>query len=265
MTTSTGGRLRGLEELWGLREVLKESGPGAGLPLPLVEGLRRVIRCDRISFADMDSAHRRHPFMQVADADGSGEYVGVEDDDAEGRRFWQLYWTSPSSSYPDRTGDRASVVLRSDFLSDRQWLEHPMFRDCLGPSARYTVLLALPGSGPGRTLRLIGFRESGHDFTEQERFLLELLRPHLAAAYRRSQAQRVWDKMAALTGTPPARRLTPRQRQVLALVRDGATNAAIARRLGIAEGTVRKHLEHIHATLGVSSRTAAAVAAEDLV
>jgi DNA-binding NarL/FixJ family response regulator len=51
--------------------------------------------------------------------------------------------------------------------------------------------------------------------------------------------------------------LTTRQRQLLDLLADGHTNAQIARRLGIAEGTVRKHLENIYRRLGVSSRTAA--------
>jgi DNA-binding CsgD family transcriptional regulator len=51
--------------------------------------------------------------------------------------------------------------------------------------------------------------------------------------------------------------LTARQRQLLDLLADGHTNAQIARRLGIAEGTVRKHLENIYRRLGVSSRTAA--------
>jgi DNA-binding NarL/FixJ family response regulator len=56
------------------------------------------------------------------------------------------------------------------------------------------------------------------------------------------------------TGIPE---LTTRQRELLDLVADGCTNAQIARRLGIAEGTVRKHLENIYRSLGVSSRTAA--------
>ena len=44
---------------------------------------------------------------------------------------------------------------------------------------------------------------------------------------------------------------------MLHLVAAGHTNAQIARRLGIAEGTVRTHLENIYERLQVSSRAAA--------
>ncbi len=48
--------------------------------------------------------------------------------------------------------------------------------------------------------------------------------------------------------------LSRRQAEVALLLRDGLTNAQVARRLGIAEGTVRKHLEAVFDVLGVRSR-----------
>jgi Bacterial regulatory proteins, luxR family len=45
--------------------------------------------------------------------------------------------------------------------------------------------------------------------------------------------------------------------ELLQLVAAGHTNSQIARRLGVTEATVRKHLENIYARLHVSSRTAA--------
>jgi DNA-binding NarL/FixJ family response regulator len=55
--------------------------------------------------------------------------------------------------------------------------------------------------------------------------------------------------------------LTARQEQVLRLVADGLTDAAIGHRLGCSPRTVDKHLEHIYRNLGVSCRTAAIAAA----
>jgi len=56
--------------------------------------------------------------------------------------------------------------------------------------------------------------------------------------------------------------LTPREREVLGLVREGLANKQIARRLGITERTVKAHLTSIFATIGVADRTSAALWAE---
>lgn len=53
-------------------------------------------------------------------------------------------------------------------------------------------------------------------------------------------------------------RLTPRQREVLAGVAAGLTDAEIAGRLGIAAATVNKHLEAVYERLDVHNRTTAA-------
>ncbi|MGR7027170.1 response regulator transcription factor [Geodermatophilus sp. URMC 62] len=47
-------------------------------------------------------------------------------------------------------------------------------------------------------------------------------------------------------------RLTPRQRQVLALMSEGRTNAAIARTLSITERAVVQHTSHIYDELGLA-------------
>jgi DNA-binding NarL/FixJ family response regulator len=53
-------------------------------------------------------------------------------------------------------------------------------------------------------------------------------------------------------------RLTTREAEVLELVAAGLTNAAIAERLWISPGTVKKHLDNVYGKLGVANRTAAA-------
>ena len=109
-------------------------------------------------------------------------------------------------------------------------------------------LPAAPGrtAGPGRYVRLTLARGPGPDFSERDRAVLTLLRPHLHQAYLDAERRR-----------HPVPRLTPRQRDLLRLVAAGHTNTQIARRLGITEGTVRTHLENIYTRLNVSNRTAA--------
>jgi two-component system, NarL family, nitrate/nitrite response regulator NarL len=51
--------------------------------------------------------------------------------------------------------------------------------------------------------------------------------------------------------------LTPKERQVLALLAKGHSNREIAEDLFIAAATVKTHLEHLYAKLGVTSRRAA--------
>jgi len=53
--------------------------------------------------------------------------------------------------------------------------------------------------------------------------------------------------------------LTPRELEILAGLADGASNKEIARDLGLAESTVKIHVQHILRKLGLSGRVQAAV------
>lgn len=57
--------------------------------------------------------------------------------------------------------------------------------------------------------------------------------------------------------------LTPRERDVLALLAEGETNADIATRLAMRESTVKAHVSRILATLDVTNRVQAALLARD--
>ncbi|GAA2446312.1 response regulator transcription factor [Streptomyces lavendulocolor] len=69
-------------------------------------------------------------------------------------------------------------------------------------------------------------------------------------------AHRLMDRMRT-----PAEALTRRELEVLQLVGEGLSNQQISKRLFLSQATVKSHLVHVYAKLGVDSRTAAVAAA----
>jgi DNA-binding NarL/FixJ family response regulator len=77
-------------------------------------------------------------------------------------------------------------------------------------------------------------------------------------------ARRLMDRVGPAPGQPaPAPKpdtLSPRELEVLTLVAQGVTNRDAAKRLFLSEATVKTHLLHIYAKLGVNDRAAAVAA-----
>jgi len=250
-------------DLRSLAAIVSEDRPdlpaGEGLPPSLMADLMDQIRCDTVSFCGFDISMQNYWFFQTVRDDGEPDRDQAVDQaywQAIDQAHWQHYWDCLPCSLPDRTGDLRSVVKIADFYSARQWRSTGMYCDVYRPQGiRHELQLSLPEPpgprrGPGRTVRMFLFRNSGQDFSERDRALLVLLRPHLQQAYLDAERRR-----------NPVPRLTSRQTDLLRLVAAGHTNAQIARRLGLSEGTVRTHLENIYERLGVASRTAAVVRA----
>jgi DNA-binding CsgD family transcriptional regulator len=231
---------RDLLALLGIVSDHRGDDPGDGLPLSLLRRLMDQVPSDAVSFFGLDSRQQAVWFGQ-----------GVpEEDEGDDEVFWEHYWDCVPCCYPDRSGDLRSVTRISDFYSARQWHATGMYSEYIRPAGfEHELMLCLPGA-PGRTVRLMFFRGPGRDFSERDRALLALLRPHLQEAYVDAELCR--------RGIPA---LTPRQWDLMHLVAAGYTNSQIGRRLGVSEGTVRKHLENIFSRLQVSSRTAAVTSA----
>jgi DNA-binding CsgD family transcriptional regulator len=220
---------------------------GQGLPPSLLADLMGQIRCDVLSLDGWDPGRQMCWFSQeipsFSDAPG---YEGIDE------VVWAHFWDCPACSYAARTGDLHSVITDTDFYSARQWHSTVCYTDCTRPlGMEHSIMAFLPSAlpptvGPGRFVGLTLSRGPGPDFSERDRAVLTLLGPHLDRAFRDVERRR-----------HPVPRLTPRQDDLLRLLAAGHTNTQIARRLGISESTVRTHLEHIYARLGVSSRTAA--------
>ncbi|MGW2517431.1 response regulator [Streptomyces sp. NPDC001617] len=72
------------------------------------------------------------------------------------------------------------------------------------------------------------------------------------------------DPVAAPTIAPELASLSPRERDILALIGDGLTNREIGKKLYLSEKTVKNHISRLLAKLGVQRRVQAAVLASHL-
>ncbi|WP_214467568.1 helix-turn-helix transcriptional regulator [Microbacterium flavescens] len=84
-----------------------------------------------------------------------------------------------------------------------------------------------------------------------------------AAGAARDHARGILDRLGArveegVARAPAEGPLTPREREVLALVAEGAGNREVAQGLYISEKTVGRHLANVYLKIGVGTRTAAA-------
>jgi DNA-binding CsgD family transcriptional regulator len=208
------------------------------VPLTLLRGLGALIGCDDVSYCDLDVPGQSTYACQTV----IGEDQAAAD--ALDELFWRHYHSCAACSYRDLSSDVSSVTMAADFYSARQWRAHPMYVDYLSHfKLPVEMMLSLPGQC-GHSPRILFWRAGGR-FTERDRLLVALLRPHIITLRGRRE------------GGPDARALTRRQRQLMTLVATGLSNRQVARTLGVAEGTVRKHLENIYDRLEVPNRAAA--------
>lgn len=151
-------------------------------------------------------------------------------------------WAEHVSEHPIMSGAHGPVVAVSDVYTTaefkRTWMYSRVFRGNV--EHEIGVHLSHP---PGELHVVYLSRVRGRDFDARDHLVLELLRPHLDAALQRLVL-------------PPVE-LTKRETEVMRCVRDGLSNSQVARRLGIAEATVEKHLEHVYARTGARSRVQA--------
>jgi DNA-binding CsgD family transcriptional regulator len=233
---------RDLRALVTFVEESRRDEPDGVMPWAVLDGLSKLIRCDSVGFTEFDPPHGTFLTDQWSECgDHFLERDIVDPDDP----YWSLWRDFLPCGYPERTGDRRSVVLYSDFYTQKQLAATPFMIEMGGSPKMRRMATRLPVQ-PGRTRRILIDRDSGADFSERDRLVLQLLRPHLYEIYLDAQCRR--------DGVP---RLSRRELEVLGLAAQGRSNAAIARELFIAVSTVRKHMEHIFDRTGVRTRAEA--------
>jgi len=235
-------------ELHLLLDVVEEGRrdePTIGMPWAILEHLSVIIPCEAVSVPEMDLAHDWPLRDQWLEGDVRTLVLGA-DGGVESPDYWESLRNFEPCVYSDRTGDLRTPVRWSDFYTPAQLRNNAHYAEYRRADGfGHGIHLAFP-SPPGIVRKLSLWREPGHDFSERDRLILQLLRPHLWEIHE-SRRQR--------TDLP---KLTDRERQVLRLVDTGLGNSEIAHELVISVATVRKHLEHIFDRTGVRTRGAAA-------
>jgi DNA-binding CsgD family transcriptional regulator len=223
---------------------------------PTVLGrLLRLIPSASVLYEEVDSVARR------TRASISDEGIGADDPEGD-----LLYWTlgpCPIVDYQARTGDLTAKRME-DVVDGRTYRELPIYRDYYGPAPhRIDHVLSLGLEIMPRRHRSISlYRRAGDGpFSERDVAILDLVRPHLLQLEANAALRRRIEELEATRPDGDADRqagLTRRELEIVALVRQGKTNAQIAAELWIAPSTVKKHLENVYAKVGIGRRAVAA-------
>ena len=224
----------------------RDDEPTDGLPWATFDELFKLVRCDWVDFPEGDLVHGRGLFCQWLDENGRGQELDDRDDPCPDG-YWDCLRRFLPCTYAGRTGDFATVVRWSDFYSDRELREQSLYAEFFRREGTTHGMHASVPARPAYLRKFSFWRVGGPDFTERDRLVVELIRPHLWELYLATQ--RRMNKVPTLT---------PREWEVLHLVHEGYGNKAIAQTLFISTATVRKHLEHIYDRTGVRTRGAAA-------
>ncbi len=201
-------------------------------------GVEKLPRLVASEFTTLSICHlvsgRREVFGLPAGA------LSAQDRAAFDRHFHE----HPLVRYHAYQGGRSTQRI-SDSLSREQFRRSALYNDYYR-RIRIDHAMALPIYVRDGVLVSFVLNRTRRDFTDRERILLDVLRPHLAQVYQR---------LNRLGG------LTAREAEVLRWVAAGKSDAQIGAILRISARTVQKHLQHSYEKLGVESRTAAAMRA----
>lgn len=224
----------------GVLDVLHAAAASDGpdpFPQSVLEALRTLVPCDVVAY------HEQYEPATPPVILFSGEPKArlTPEIRASHRRF------RGQDPLPPANGARkvADVLSRREYhrLELYQYVDRPL-------GIEYLMRLWIDPRGvAGARLE---FDRASRDFSERDRAVLDVLLPHLRqlrhAAVCRRRSLRPW---------PAGAHVSAREREVIAHVSDGRTNAEIGWALGISAATVRKHLENAYAKLGVGTRTGA--------
>lgn len=208
--------------------------------LAVTAGIRSVVGADLASYTEVDLRTR----TVIAPLDPQ---IDAHDQIAA---FGRL-----AHQHPLVARTRATAETISDHLTSRRFHALELYADVYGPLGAEDQLAInlLPADSPVQIG--IALNRSRPTFRPADRDALDILRSVLVRGYYRALECQRRSLTAIADLASPA--LTSRQREILILVADGATNQQIAHELGISRRTVENHLYTAYRQLDVSNRTAA--------
>jgi DNA-binding CsgD family transcriptional regulator len=218
-------------------------------PLSLAEYRPRMLECIGRAIAHEMLCHN-----EINRAGGTSITVlrpQVENFEPLRAVFFQHAHEHPSLSHLIATGDTGAVKI-SDFVSQREFRSRAVYQEFYRKlHVRYQLTFGFQTDSGA--LAFVAVSRWHSDFTEQERAVLSLFRPHFIQAYRRAALRQTANTINGNCLVP----LSLREREVLHWLSEGKTNAEIAQILGVSVATVKTHVARIFEKLHVETRTAA--------
>jgi DNA-binding CsgD family transcriptional regulator len=222
-------------------------------PRALLLAVKRFMPCEYISLNEMTPTS---VIGAIVEPDLPPEQLAV---------FAELGHENPLYQRYVATGD--GRAYRFSDVATREELEATrLYQEFYAPIAvHHQMAFTLP-SGADRVIA-VALSRSHRNFSNAERAFVDRARPFLIQAYRNALA---WSGPSR----PLAERLdqalveaglTGRQADVMRLVALGLSNRDVAGRLELSPRTVQKHLELVFRVLGVTTRSAAAARAWELI
>lgn len=237
--------LEGLSKLYALATIEQ-------LPHRILSLVHYLIGCDAASYNDIEVSSGQ--FRLLVDPE-----KGI--DNRLEPCFERFVHQHPVIAHVQSTGDSQAHAI-SDFLRPVEFRRLGLYGEFFGPLGFNDQLSTTLVTARGSRILGIALNRAG-GFTEQDRLILNALRPHFVLAHQNaigfSEAlgQSTADDSSDAAGTK-LDHLTDRQREVLRLVSLGCFNQQVSAELSIRVGTVKKHLEHILGRLQVHNKLSAA-------
>jgi DNA-binding CsgD family transcriptional regulator len=234
------------------------------LPATLLAGLARLIPCEHLAFNEVNGQTNELKLVLQPFVRRIFELAPVIE---------PLLPHHPLLAYYREVPDRRAYQF-SDFLSARQFRQTDIYQDFYRHiDTEHQLALFLSERGAASDI-CIAINRKRREFSERDRTLLDVLRPHFIQARANAQAftaarqqTRALAESCALLLTEEtdfslavraqASGLTHREIEVLHWLAEGKTNPEIALILQLSPRTVHKHVEHVFRKLEVDSRHAA--------